>query len=397
MESLKTSLKAIFTNKVRAFLTMLGVIIGVFSVVTLSAIGNGVKVYINNQFETLGANSMYVQPGNDDKDDSGIANLMRTPNLLPKSLEKEILAYKQYVLAESPFRALMAKVSYRGFSKNLMLIGANEQAFSLMDMRAVQGREFTKSEVRAGKNLVVLGSEAAAEIFGEIEPLGKKIKINERSFQVIGILEEKGMGVGEMSWDDLLVAPLESVLNFVPNPNEVDEYMIKTINKDILPEAKEVMEKRMRELVKDEEVSIIDQEQVMSIVDDIMGVLTAGLTGIAAISLVVGGIGIMNIMLVSVTERTREIGLRKALGATPNAILIQFLLEALFLSVTGGMVGIVLAWLTTLAAQSLFPVAVSLSSVALAFFVSLAVGLFFGVMPARRAAKLSPIEALRYE
>jgi putative ABC transport system permease protein len=400
LENIKSALQAIMINKVRAFLTMLGVIIGVFSVVTLSAIGNGVTIYINDQFETLGSNNLYVEPGKFDSSGdggAGMASVATLPNGLPRSLEKEILSFKQYVSYLSPYHSTAVTLTFRHEKKMAIASGMNEHGLEMVGMNIAQGRGFTAADIRGQKNVVILGSEIAEELFDNISPVGKKIKINERTFQVIGITEKKGSGGGMMAQLDQMVSlPIEHVFNFTGADN-VDEYAVKVKNKDLVPEAKEVIQTHLRTLVKDEQVSVIDQAQITGIVDQIMGVLTAGLSGIAAISLLVGGIGIMNIMLVSVTERTREIGLRKALGATPNTILSQFLFEALFLSVTGGMLGVLAAYLTTLALQQFFPATVSLGSIILAFSVSLIVGLIFGVMPARRAAKLSPIEALRYE
>jgi putative ABC transport system permease protein len=401
-EVIKTAIRAILVNKTRAFLTMLGVVIGVFSVVTLSAIGNGVSIYISEQFEALGSNSLFVEPGNFDADDEGGMSAMAgVATGLARNLEDEIESFKQYVKYAAPIKSVLAKVDYRRESKKIMLIGSNEHILDLMAMRLEQGRGFDKNEVRDKKMVAVLGSKAVGQIFGQSGASGaalainKKIKINERTFTVIGVLAEKGGGMG-MSYDDMIYLPLGQVLDFA-GETKVDEFGIKVHNKSLVPEAKKAIQARLREVVKDGEVSVMDQAQMMEMIDSIMGVLTAGLAGIAAISLLVGGIGIMNIMLVSVTERTKEIGLRRALGATPGVILTQFLFEALFLSVTGGLIGVILAWVTTLFLQGLFPATVSVGSVVLALTVSLTVGLIFGVAPARRAAKLSPIEALRYE
>jgi putative ABC transport system permease protein len=213
---------------------------------------------------------------------------------------------------------------------------------------------------------------------------------------VLGVLEEKGGGFGGPSFDNYIFVPLNTLFdNF--NIQIVSSLVFTARNRDDIPLAKAAIEKVMLERLKADEFTVFDQTQLLKQINSILGVLTAALGGIAAISLVVGGIGIMNIMLVSVTERTREIGLRKALGATPNVILLQFLIEASLLSVLGGMIGVFIAFLGTLAIQSVFPARILPESIALAFGVSTVVGMVFGAAPARAASRLSPIEALRSE
>jgi putative ABC transport system permease protein len=233
-------------------------------------------------------------------------------------------------------------------------------------------------------------------LFGSIDPIGKKVNLGNQSFTVSGVVEKKGSGFGGPGFDTFVYMPMTTFSKFYDNDSIV-RIIIKTTTTEQMEEHKKNIEKLLLKTLEEDDFSVVDQAELLASINQILGVLTAALGGIASISLVVGGIGIMNIMLVSVTERTREIGLRKALGATPNMILLQFLIEAAVLSLLGGMIGVGLAFLGTFALQSFVPAAVTWDAVLLAFGVSTIVGLIFGAAPARRAAQLSPIEALRYE
>jgi putative ABC transport system permease protein len=222
------------------------------------------------------------------------------------------------------------------------------------------------------------------------------VTLGGQTFKVLGVLEEKGGGFGGPSFDNYVYLPLGTLLKSF-DVSVLDSFMFKIRDKKNLPIAKKGIEQTLLKDLDEGKFTVIDQTSLLNTINSILGVLTAGLGGIAAISLVVGGIGIMNIMLVTVTERTREIGLRKAIGATPNQIMLQFLIESATLSIIGGGIGIVIAFLGSLAIQSYFPAKVTAEAIALAFSVSAAVGIIFGVAPARKASKLSPIEALRSE
>jgi len=243
--------------------------------------------------------------------------------------------------------------------------------------------------------VAVLGHKVAEDLFGEESPVGEKVKLGEYRYQIMGVIEEKG-GEGSMSPDDKVFVPITTA------QRQFDKHNINLIfaqvrsNDEVsstVPLVEEVLKRRLDE----EDFTVLDQKEMLSTVSNILNTLTAALGGIAAISLLVGGIGIMNIMLVSVTERTREIGLRKALGATPDVILTQFLIEAVFLSIGGGIVGIMIGWGGALLLNRFMPAAITLWSIILAFVVSATVGIVFGIAPAKKASQLSPIEALRYE
>lgn len=397
------AIKSIMLNKVRSFLTMLGVIIGVASVVMLTGIGTGLQAYIANQFANLGSNTLYVVPGNPfNEDDSGFGNQEQTfiestrPTLERSSLNKILRDHRGLVVEGTATAISVAEARFGDSSQKTSLYGVTPSYAQVQNTETTAGRWFTKSEEADADRVVTLGPTIAEELFGNVDPVNKQIKLNGQNYTVLGVLEEKGGGFGGPNFDSYIYVPLETIFDQF-EATYIDSLIFEVRSPNDIAAATTAIEDTLLEELDEDEFSVFDQAQLLDTINQILGAVTAGLGGIAAISLVVGGIGIMNIMLVSVTERTREIGLRKALGATPNMILLQFLIEAALLSIIGGLIGLLLAYGGVQIIKNYFPATITPQAVILAFGVSTIVGLVFGAAPARKAAKLSPIEALRYE
>ncbi len=398
---LKSSFRSILKNKSRTILTSLGIIIGVTSVILLTSIGNGLKKYVTDQFDALGANSIFISPGKIFNDNGGFSQSSMATAMTTSFTQKDynLLKRKLKNSVVMPVNATYADVkSNQAIKKAIEIDGSTEEygASNNVVPSEGNGRWFTNEENDKKTPVVVLGNKIADTLFPKSSAVGKKIIIKGKSLKVVGVVDKKGASMGGPSVDDAVYAPF-SIVADLAGKEDINTFVVKAPNKDSIESTKKEITKVMLEKYDKDAFSVFDSSQLLNSINSIISVLTIGLTGIAAISLVVGGIGIMNIMLVSVTERTREIGLRKAIGAYPRAILIQFLIEAVILSCIGGATGVLLGYLGTLAIKSFFPAQVTLSSVILAFGVSSLVGIIFGVAPARKASKLSPIEALRYE
>ncbi len=397
-KTISISIKALKTNKLRSALTSLGIIIGISSVIMLLSIGSGLKKYVAQQFESLGANQVLVLPGELSEEGGAIGggqalvpNFKFTPEDI-NSIERQVKNIKGVV----PIIESAETIEYRGETKMVQVIGTTSNYNTIVDTSLGKGRFLNKSEIDNSKRVVVIGYNVEEELFSPIDPIGKKVTLGPFKYQVIGVAEKKGRsGLGSQI-DNVAYVPITAAENLL-DLNKYSSIVIGAKDKDYVPDIKEEVENVLSERLDDDEFSVVETEQILSSVNNILGVLSAGLGGIAAISLVVGGIGIMNIMFVSVTERTKEIGLRKAVGAKPADIRLQFLIESIILSIGGGIIAIIIAWAGTFFLNKLFPAHITLWSVVLAFSISSLVGIVFGVAPAHKASQLDPIDALRYE
>ncbi len=392
------AIKAIFTNKVRSGLTMLGVIIGVGSVVALMSLGRGLEAFIVDSFESLGTNNVFITPGDFAGEDGSFqdAAIGAMTVYFTKTDVRELQRLSQYIEQVAYWNAQSDTLRFLQNSERAMIVGTNAAYNQVINTDLEKGRWFTKSEDQRGERTAVLGQQIAEDLFGQVDPIRKKIRIGAVTFTVIGVTEEMGGGFGGTSFDEYAYIPFET-LSRIYNTDRIMEMGVRSRADVDIQETIAAIESNLAQRHDEEDFGVYDQAELLNMIQDILSMLTIALGGIASISLLVGGIGIMNIMLVSVTERTKEIGLRKALGATPNQILVQFLIEAAFLSILGGVIGLGLAFAGSLAIQSVFPARITIETILLAFGVSTAVGLIFGAAPARRASKLSPVEALRYE
>ncbi len=400
VESIKMAATTLVANKLRSSLTMLGIIIGNTSVISLVGIGQGAQRLASEQFESLGPNVLFIVPGSQETRNTSF----EVPKTLVLEDAKAIATQVPSVDKVAPQINSRLLVTYRNRNTNTAITGTAPEFLSVRSFDVAKGRFVTNLDLDRNNQVAALGAEVAKRLFENSDPIGQTVRIKNVSFQVIGVMEPKGSFLGD-NQDETVFIPLTTMANRLvgrtsPYGLELTFISVSAKNQDSIGAAQFQIENllRLRHKITDEnDFTVRTQKDILKIVGTITGALTLLLAAIAAISLLVGGIGVMNIMLVSVTERTQEIGLRKAIGAQERDILLQFLIEAVILSAAGGVVGTVLgiSVIQVVALFSPLKAAVSPVAIALAVSVSGGIGLFFGVVPARRAAKLDPIVALR--
>jgi len=397
VESFRIAMRALFANKVRSLLTMLGVIIGVSAVILLVAIGTGVQGQVTGAVQGLGSNVLFVFPGKiNTGGGSGGAGFAGASGKPFSSSDAQYLQMRLTgVDAVVPMAQGSATAKYQSKSVQPTLMGTTDEGRLVNSATLGGGRYFNRSENDAAARVAVIGYTVKTQLFPNVaDPVGLVMTVSGQRFTVIGWFEKQGGGMGG-DQDNQISMPI-GALQRITATDRVAIILVKVSNASQVDFVRSQITRFLEPRFGDQ-VTVFSQDQTLGIFNALLGTLTIMLAGIAGISLLVGGIGIMNIMLVSVSERTREIGIRKAVGARTYDILSQFVIEAMMLSVTGGMVGILVGAGGALALSSVVPTTITPWAVAIAFFFSAGVGVFFGVYPAWKASKLDPIEALRYE
>ncbi len=392
------ALRAIRRNLMRSFLTILGIVIGVAAVVTMVTLGNGATKSVSDQISSMGSNLLMIMPGQrfgPGADDA--------PNF--KSADVDAIRNQiSNARLVAPVVSKAATAVYQAQNWSTTVHGSNDDYFAAGNWELAAGRTFTESEMRGGKAVCVIGETVRTKLFGGQNPIGADIRIKQFSCNVIGLLKSKGQSAMGSDQDDAVVMPLRTVQRRLAGSQDVGRLMVSVRDGASIDATMRQLKSLLRERRKlteaeDDDFKVMDTRQIAETLTSTTQILTALLGAVAGVSLLVGGIGIMNIMLVSVTERTREIGTRLAIGALEREVLLQFLIEAVVLSSLGGLIGILLAAGASigLAAVMNIPYTFEPSINLLAFLFSAAIGVIFGYFPARRAARLDPIEALRHE
>lgn len=401
-ESIRISLRALRANKLRSVLTMLGIIIGVAAVIAMVGIGNGATASITSQIQGMGSNLLTISPG---QSNSGGVNGGSGSSSSLTMTDVSKIKVDEAIKAVAPVSSTNAQIVIGSGNTSASITGTTADYQTIKNVTVATGRYITQEDVDSGARVAVLGPNIVEDLLGDANAdiIGKIIKINNVPFQVIGVTTATG-STGFQSSDDMITAPISAVQGRLIGKKTVRSILVSATSEDMMQTAQDEITATLERAHKiqdgkTDDFRVQNQADMLATMTSVTQTLTMLLGGIAGISLLVGGIGIMNIMLVSVTERTREIGIRKAIGAKSTDILLQFLIEAVVLSVLGGGIGIALGYGgSSLAGKALtMNTSISMSSVFLAFGFSAGIGIVFGVFPARKAASMDPIDALRYE
>jgi putative ABC transport system permease protein len=404
------SIENLSGNKLRSVLTVLGIVIGVAAVIAMLSIGRGAQASITSRIESMGTNLIYITPGSTNQ--SGVQSAAGSAGTLTLD-DADALANLANVDAVASQTSSFVQVVYQGLNANTRLMGVTPDYETVSSLTLEDGEFISDSDQSARSLVVVLGSSVAEDLFGSTAGVvGQKVRLNGQSFKVIGVLTSKG-STGFMNQDDQVFVPLSTALYRLVGGDRfrgssvISQITLKASSSNVVDQVADEVTSTMRDLHGTvegaDDFTVTTQKSTLAAATEVSDTLTIFLGGIAGISLAVGGIGIMNIMLTTVTERTHEIGLRKAIGAKRRDILLQFLVESMVLSFAGGLIGVALGWgaahlmgQVQFSGSTITPV-VGMDSVLLATLFSMAVGLFFGIYPATRAARLQPVDALRYE
>ncbi len=397
--ALLLALRAIRRNLMRSSLTILGIVIGVASVIIMVNLGSGATEQVSQEIAGLGSNLLMVNPGQ--RLGFGQRSEAKAFDMDDvEAIEREVNG----IAAIAPSASSSMTAIYGNRNWTTTVSGTNNSYFPVGNWQLIKGREFSDSELRSGVSVCILGAKASQELFGGQDPVGEKIRLNQLSCQVIGLLKAKGQSAGGRDQDDLVLTPLRTFWRRVAGNQDIAMIFVSARDGASTSKIQRDIETLLRERrriasTEDDDFNVNDMKEIANALTGSTQVLTSLLGAVAAVSLLVGGIGVMNIMLVSVTERTREIGIRLAIGALERDVMLQFLVEAVVLSSLGGIIGIVLALSASVVIASLvqMPLVLNPGIMLLAFIFSAIVGVIFGYFPARKAARKDPIEALRYE
>ena len=405
----KIAIRAIAANKMRSFLTALGIIIGIAAVITMLAIGQGSKASIKANIAEMGSNMIMISPGADMR--GGVRQDASSMETLKQADYQSIKDECNYISAISPTVNSSGQWIYGNNNTQSSIYGVNQDYLSIRQLKVADGEMFTDTDIKAASKVCILGQTVVDYLFPDgSDPIGKVVRFNSIPFRVIGVLKKKGYNSMGMDQDDLVLAPYTTVMKRIMAQTYLGGIVCSAITEEASQPAQDQITEILRRNHKlkdatdtteadEDDFNIRSQEEISSMMNSTMSTITILLGFVAGISLLVGGIGIMNIMYVSVTERTREIGLRMSIGARGIDILAQFLIEAVLISVTGGIIGVLLGVGASMVVNLVFnwPVYIQAYSVILSFLVCTFTGIFFGWYPARKAANLDPIEAIRYE